>query len=160
MTPRRIIWHHTADVSTTPQFDKINVYHKSRAFPLSALGFFVGYHYLVEANGDVRQAREDTEIGAHDQGENIDSIGIALAGNFNVSLPTEAQIAAVGKLLESLMTTWKIPITRVEPHRRDDDTECPGRKLEDDWLVKEWLRRHPENLHRVFLMLGEHFKLI
>lgn len=159
MTPRRIIWHHTADVSSAAQFDKINAYHKTRAFPLSALGFFVGYHYLVEQDGTVRQAREDTEIGAHDQGENLNSIGIALAGNFSVGMPTEEQIGAVGVLLTTLMSMWKIPITRIEPHRRDDDTECPGTKLEDDWLVKEFLRRHPNVAYRAFHLLGTDLKL-
>lgn len=160
MKPKRIIWHHTADAQQADQFEKVNAYHKTRDFPLSALGFYVGYHYFIERDGTIRQAREDTEIGAHDQGENLDSIGVSLAGNFNIEMPSEAQIASGGKVIFELMRKWNIPITRVEPHRRDDTTDCPGTKLGDDWLIKEYLRRHPEVGYRAFLLLGEELKLI
>lgn len=160
MTPKRIIWHHSADKSDGPQFDKINKYHKSRKFPNSSLGFYVGYHYVIEQNGDTVQARTPTEIGAHDTGENLNSIGICLAGDFTTSQPTEHQAAAAARLVHRLCTDFKIPITRVEPHRWDDDTACPGAALPDNWLIHQYLSRHAAPLVRLFWWLGERFNLL
>jgi len=160
MVPQRIIWHHSADGSNTHQFDKINAYHKTKGFPVSQLGFFVGYHWLIEPDGTVKRARMENEIGAHDAGENTNSIGICLAGNFNLSLPTEAQTASASRLLGEIRTRWKIPITRIEPHRWDDDTDCPGQRLPDIWLVRQYLKRDANIMVRLFINLGEKFGLL
>lgn len=141
MTPRRIIWHHSAVNAKRLQFDEINRHHETRAFPKSSKGYFVGYHYLVEYDGSVRQAREETEIGAHDTGENLNSIGICLAGDFTAQLPTPAQCAAVATLVQQIRSRWYIPVTRIEPHRWDDDTACPGDFLPDNWLIMTYLKR-------------------
>lgn len=133
MTPRRIIWHHSAYQSDEPQFAKINEWHKARDFPRSREGWYVGYHYVIEKAGAVIQARYDDEIGAHDQGENLDSIGICLAGDFNKERPTEAQTRAFRKLWLDLVVRLNIPVLAIEPHRRDDNTDCPGKNLSDDW---------------------------
>ncbi len=158
--PVRIIWHHSADSSTAHQFVKINAYHKTRDFPLSSMNFYVGYHYLVEQDGTVMQARKENEIGAHDTGENLNSIGICLAGNFDVQWPSEAQRASVCQLLGQVRKRWNIPINRIEPHRWDDDTDCPGRLLEDNWLIDEYLKREESAAVKVFQWIGKTYKLL
>lgn len=160
MTPRRIIWHHTADRSPAPQFDKVNAYHKTREFPKSTLGYFVGYHWLIEPDGLLRQARLETEIGAHDEGENINSIGVCLAGDFTATLPTEAQCATAGRLIGEIRARWDIPLTRIEPHRWDDTTHCPGDFLPDNWLIKEYLKREGSVFFKYFQIVGEKFGLL
>ena len=160
MIPKRIIWHHSADATQTHQFDKINLYHKSKKFPYSSMGFWVGYHYLIEPDGVVKQARSENEIGAHDTGENSNSIGICLAGNFNLLLPNEAQVIAVAKLVADIKSRHNIPIARIEPHRWDDDTDCPGKYLSDNWLTNEYLKRHADPLVRSFQWLGNYLKLL
>lgn len=131
--PNRIIWHHTASGGASPQFEKVDRYHKSKDFPKSGLGFFGGYHVLIEKNGDARRYRDDEEVGAHDAGENVNSIGIALAGDFNTEMPTAAQISSLRGLLLQTMNRWNIPADRIEPHRYGDATPCPGKNLADDW---------------------------
>lgn len=158
--PTRIIWHHSADGSTKPQFVKINEYHKTRDFPLSSFNFYVGYHYLIEHDGTIMQARKETEIGAHDTGENLNSIGICLAGNFNIAWPSEAQMASAALLIKQIRGRWKIPLTRIEPHRWDDDTDCPGLNLADNWLINEFLKREGSTALRVFYWLGKEYNLI
>lgn len=135
MKPTRIIWHHSAINDTMRQSARIDDYHKSRGFPLSSRGYYIGYHYLIEADGSVLQARETNEIGAHDAGENVDSIGVCLAGDFSQSMPTAAQCFAFGKLLRELTYKLQISWAAIEPHRRDDTTECPGRNLPDGFAV-------------------------
>lgn len=160
MKPQRIIWHHTADASDSAQFTKVNDYHKSRKFPISALGFYVGYHYFIETDGRVLQARLENEIGAHDQGENVNSLGICLAGNFNLRYPSEAQAASAALLIKQIRERFPIPITRVEPHRWDDLTDCPGTLLPDNWLVNEYLQREGSIFHKYFYEVGKYFNLL
>ena len=160
MTPQRIVWHHSGINSKDPQFDRINLYHKTRKFPRSTLGYFVGYHYIIEPHGALRQARIETETGAHDQGENINSLGICLAGDFNLTTPLDAQITAATILVEQLRSRWNIPIARIEPHRWDDVTDCPGKLLADNWLVSEFLKRNANPLARAYYALGIRLNLL
>jgi len=133
--PNKIIWHHTGDPSTAPQAEKINESHESRGFPQSTLGFYGGYHYLIEHDGTLVQYRNEAEYGAHDAGENVDSLGIGLAGNFSVTLPTFAQQTAFAALLSVLCQKYRIPLAGIEPHRKGDTTECPGKMLKDGWAA-------------------------
>ena len=158
--PQRVIWHHSAYRPQVLQFESVNQWHKERDFPLSSLGYYVGYHYFVEYDGSIRQARKETEIGAHDTGENINSLGICLAGDFSVDLPNEAQITAVCRLLTDIRSRLYIPITRIEPHRWDDLTECPGTRLLDDWLITQYLQHELGPLARAFYYIGTSLKLL
>ncbi len=151
--PNKIIWHHTADALMSHQFEKINKYHKSRGFPLSSLGFYVGYHWLIEHDGTLKQARKENEIGAHDKGENVGSIGIALAGNFNHTRPTGAQKKTAAILVKRILKDWNIHITRIEPHRKNDATDCPGRRLRDNWLPIVYIHREINLLTRLLQRL-------
>ena len=151
--PNRIIWHHTAISFQRLQFAEVDRYHKSRGFPRSSLGFYVGYHYLIEYDGAVRQARVDTEIGAHDAGENYGSIGVCMAGDFTSVYPTDAQAAAAARLCAALVARWNIPNTRIEPHRWGDTTSCPGKKLEDLWFVRNYLSRTIDRLSAEYIAL-------
>lgn len=160
MVPQRIIWHHSASESTSSQLVVINDYHKSRGFPQSSLGFWVGYHYLIEHNGVVVRCRAEDEIGAHDQGENINSLGICLAGNFDTQMPTAAQQLAFARLIKDIRARWNIPLTRIEPHRWDDLTNCPGLNLPDNYALELYLRLEGSPLERFFLWIGQQFKLL
>jgi len=149
MQPKRIIFHHTADAYQGPQFAKIDVYHRQRGFPRSSLRYFVGYHYLVEIDGKVRKAREPEEIGAHDKDENVGSIGIGLAGNFDTHMPSKAQEIATARLTKVLIDKYKIPLIDLEPHRLNDNTSCPGKNLPDDWLVKNYFKYETEKWRKM-----------
>lgn len=160
MTPQRIVWHHSAINAKRLQLDEIDAYHKTRDFPLSSLGFYVGYHYLIEYDGSIRQTRKETEIGAHDTGENTNSIGICLAGDFTGQLPTTAQSVAAATLTGQIMKRWKLPVQRIEPHRWDDTTACPGDFLPDNWLIKTYLTQERSLYARLFWWLGEQTGLL
>lgn len=151
--PNRIIWHHSATISQGHQFKAINLNHRQRNFPISSLGFFVGYHYLIEVDGTIQKAREETEIGAHDQGENYGSIGICLAGNFNIEQPTKEQEEAAAEITDAILRRWNIPLTRIEPHRWGDQTDCPGKLLGDYWFVFNFLYKKVGWLQRLLWKL-------
>lgn len=131
--PKKIIIHHDGASRSGNSFDVINSYHKGLDFPVSRLGFYAGYHYVIERNGKVRQAREDNEIGAHTVGENGSSIGICLAGNFDTEDPTKAQTEALAGLLIAHTSMYRIPASEIYPHRKFAKKSCYGARLHDLW---------------------------
>lgn len=131
--PKQIIVHHTADGSSAPQLEKVDRYHKSREFPKSSRGFYCGYHYFIEKDGSVIQTREDTDEGAHTIGQNFNSIGIGLAGNFDFQYPTPKQIAALGELTTQLCLRYQIDPNDIFPHRKFANKSCFGSLLTDNW---------------------------
>lgn len=138
-TPRKIIVHHTAAESPTPQFEAIDQWHKERDFTLSELGFYVGYHYVIEKDGELRTARRENEVGCHTIGENERSIGICLVGNFNVSEPTPEQIGTLGDMLTSLCARYSLTEADIFPHRKFANKDCYGTKLGYNWAAKVYL---------------------
>lgn len=139
--PVEIIVHHDSVTRTGPSFDIVNEYHKSKDFPISSLGFYVGYHYWIERDGTLRQARAEYEIGAHCVGENLRSIGIGLAGNFDVELPTDAQISTLGTLLTGISWRYQIPAAKIYPHRQFSTKTCYGLRLSDTWAAETCLEQ-------------------
>lgn len=126
-----IVLHHTANPKQEPQFDSVNAYHKSRKFPKSSLGFYVGYHYFIGFEGTIKVARAEWETGAHCDARlmNIRGIGIGLAGNFTKVAPNEAQIQALTILVKDIARRNDIPNERILNHRDCKATACPGMDL-------------------------------
>jgi len=128
-----IVIHHSAIPVERNQFDGINAYHKSQGFPVSSRGFYVGYHYLIEKNGIIRQAREDKEIGAHTVSMwppywnmNARGIGICMAGDFTKEKVDLEQLRTLRHLVDELQAKYGIPDGKVILHRQAKATACPG----------------------------------
>ncbi len=140
MKPIYIITHHTAGSDLNPMQDSSNYTvamcnrdHKARFEMYSSLGWYVGYQYFIDKDGVVTQCRKDDEEGAHTVGYNNISIGICLAGNFDLTDPTEKQKAALKNLITKKMFEYEIPIKNVVPHRKFASKTCHGKRLPDDW---------------------------
>lgn len=138
-----IIVHHTGGTDLDPlcdtsnqSFEVVNEYHRQKWEFKSSLGYYLGYQYYIDKNGKITQARSDTETGAHTIGQNDNSIGICLAGNFDVTLPNQKQVEALKTLVSSLMDKHNIPVKNVVPHRKFANKTCFGRLLADDWVQK------------------------
>ncbi len=127
--PDKLIVHHDGVSRSGPSFDVINEAHRQRDFPLSSLGFYVGYHRLIERDGTTRTARKDEEEGAHTIGQNRSSIGICLAGNFDIEDPTPEQIAELGAVLTHYCAKYHIPAKEIYPHRHFANKSCFGSRL-------------------------------
>lgn len=147
---RNIIVHHTGGTDAQPLADssnytiqQCNADHKARFNMLSSLGWYVGYHYFIDKAGVITQTRVDTEEGAHTIGWNNHpgdpadraSIGICMAGNFDATLPTPAQVASLTKILTEKMKQYGIPAANIVPHRAHATKTCYGRKLADNWAA-------------------------
>lgn len=137
--PDCVIVHHSAVGGFGPQFAGINESHHQRGFPKSNFGFYVGYHYLIEKDGSVFQARDEREGGAHTRGKNFSSIGVCLSGNFDVENPPAAQVSALAGFLRNVLSRYNLAPSVVFPHRRFNPTSCYGLRLDDDWVQRVYL---------------------
>lgn len=131
--PTFITVHHSAATEPTPQFNTINEWHRQRDFVKSSLGFFVGYHKVIEKDGTIVQAREDDEQNNAVLNHNHDSLAVCLVGNFDKEEPTPEQVASLGQVLDEWCTAHDLSPLDVYPHRKYGSTSCPGSKLENVW---------------------------
>jgi N-acetylmuramoyl-L-alanine amidase len=98
----------------------------------------IGYHFLIDRDGSVRQGRPVEKIGAHVAGHNADSIGISLFGGHGSAATdrfednfTKAQDEALQALLAQLQGMW--PKATIHGHNEYAAKACPG------FTVKEYL---------------------
>lgn len=129
--PKYIIVHHSAAEEPNPQFDAINEWHRARAFVKSELGYFVGYHVVIEKDGTVERARDDLERDCDALGHNFDSLSVCLVGNFDKTDPTAEQLASLGKVLSGWCKKYNISPLAIYPHRKFAAKTCYGNRLEN-----------------------------
>ncbi len=115
-----IILHHSASSKYKTKVADINEWHKKWDFK-SSLGYYVGYHFVIEIDGKTTQTRKISEAGAHTRGYN-NHIGICLTGNFEKEEPTRQQIDSLIDLLTKLEG-------KVVGHKDLAATLCPGKNF-------------------------------
>lgn len=137
-----IIIHHTGGTDENPRadtshhtFETVDESHRKKWNFKSTLGYYIGYHYFIEKDGKITQGRADDEIGAHTLNFNDKSIGICLAGNFDVSYPTAEQEKSLRLLLKGLQLRHNTPYSKILPHRKFAQKSCYGWKLQDNWAA-------------------------
>ena len=157
-----IVIHHEAPpvIVQGDRFKIVDDYHKS-------LGWDgIGYNWFIEKSGALKQGRKENTTGAHTIGHNSDSIGICLAGNFDLEMPTPIQVETLKKLVKDKMKEYSVSLENVVPHRYfatgtlngkpfiKNDTawktwdgckpykSCWGSKLGDNWM-KDMLTENP-----------------
>jgi N-acetyl-anhydromuramyl-L-alanine amidase AmpD len=128
-----IIVHQTATLREETTFENIKRYHVS-------LGWGnIAYHYFIDSQGKLRRGRNERTVGTHTRANNMNfqSLGVCVAGNFNIEKPTQTQLKTLEQVLNSLSTKYKISKENILGHREVPyaATECPGDYLLD-WLEK------------------------
>lgn len=118
--PTQIVIHHTHNPNLT-----VTSTHDLHINRFKWAG--IGYNYFIEKNGDIFEGR-GMYVGAHAKNHNRDSIGIALAGNFDENLPTEEQMEALIDICLEFMKRYDIEPSKVIGHREIEGVEktCPG----------------------------------
>lgn len=111
-----IILHHTA--SSSASVEGINNDHLKRGWA------GIGYHFLIQPDGTIDEARPIKYVGSHCAGNNTSSIGIALVGDFRKTKPTDEQLKSTKELIATLRK--QVPtIKRVLNHNDLYKTLCP-----------------------------------
>lgn len=90
----------------------------------------IGYHFVVDRDGRLWEARPIEYQGAHVKYHNQHNIGVMCLGNFMKQEPSRAQVRRLGQTLKKLVAIYQIPIDRVYTHRELMPTLCPGDNLQ------------------------------
>lgn len=95
----------------------------------------IGYHYVIYPNGEVEQTLDLTTIGAHDGGENEDSVGVVFIGNFDKTKPTTAALDSFHMLFRIIESVTGKRL-KLEGHNENEvnHTNCPGKNFPIDEL--------------------------
>lgn len=142
---RKIVIHCSASRNCDPSVtrDVIDRWHRERGWRM------VGYHYVIEVDGQMQIGRPETRVGAHVSGHNEDSIGICMVGTDSF---TEDQWATLKILVSELMERY--PQADVYGHRDlSPDKDGDGKIEKWEWLkicpgfeVLDWLEGDMEPL--------------
>lgn len=135
--PEMIIVHHSGGTDANPLADTSNhTAEMMEAYHLSKGWEGLAYQYVIHKDGAVWLGRPETYHGAHTVGYNNKSIGICMAGNFDATMPTNAQIASLKALMLDIRARYPIIGDKVYPHRKFAKKTCYGSKLPDDWALQ------------------------
>ena len=163
---RLAIVHHTAGTNDYTRAEAPAIVRGIELYHVLGNGWNdIGYNFLVDRFGTVYEGRgggiDRNVVGAHAQGFNVGTVGVALIGNFQAATPTPSQQNALVGLL-----AWRLDVAHVDPrssvlytsagnykfhagravtlraisgHRDTGPTECPGARAYA--LIPEWTRR-------------------
>ena len=109
------IVHHTAGGTGAGPEDSAAIVRGIELYHVKANGWNdIGYNFLVDRCGQVFEGRfggmTQNVIGAHAQGFNTGSVGIAVIGTYSSTKPTKQAENALGKLL-----AWRLDVAHVDP---------------------------------------------
>lgn len=127
----KIILHCTAtpegrDVSV----DDIKQWHLDRGWS------DIGYHYVIDINGNLQEGRPLTRAGAHVRGHNKGSIGIAYVGGVDANLKpkdtrTEDQKGRLKAIILDLMDEY--PEATLHGHNEFSNKACPSFDVQKEY---------------------------
>ena len=122
-----IILHHIGNTNADVSAATVHQWHLANGWA------GIGYHYLIRKDGTIERGRPRDTVGAHCYGENWHSIGVNIVGNFEVAMPTDAQLDAAERLVARLCQMYGLrPGSRtIKGHRDFNATACPGQNLYD-----------------------------
>lgn len=89
----------------------------------------IGYHFVIELDGSVKEGRPMHRIGAHTKGQNATSVGICYVGGIDKNknpkdTRTEAQKASMDKLIDALLEDF--PGATIHGHNEFANKACPS----------------------------------
>jgi hypothetical protein len=150
------IVHHTAGSNTYTRAQSAAIVRAIQLYHVRGNGWNdIGYNFLVDKYGQVFEGRfggaERNVVGAHAEGFNTGSVGVALLGTYSSAQPSAQAITAIANLL-----AWRLDVGHVDPlsrlswisggnarfpsgtpvplaavagHRDTGPTSCPGNAL-------------------------------
>lgn len=127
MKIKKLIIHHSASNGATTKKADIEKWHKQRGFSQ------IGYHKIIEGNGNVVNGRLEVIQGAHAKGANVGSLGVCVVGDFEKNMPSATQINALIVVLTDWCKHHKLNEANIYGHFNapggSTKTSCPGKNL-------------------------------
>lgn len=135
-TKTHIIVHHTysSAKSGNDQFDAVKNFHVKEKGWID-----IGYQFFIEHSGEIKKGRPINSVGTHcyQQNMNVKSVGICLAGNFDIEEPTKEQLISLKKLFSEIKTRFNILDQNILLHRDFANYKsCPGVKITKHLISK------------------------
>ena len=92
----------------------------------------IGYHWIIDKNGNLLQGRSETFQGAHVFGHNENSIGICLIGNLDEYKPTQKQFEILINFLKDKIKQYQLKPKNILGHNEFPNVTktCPGKFLD------------------------------
>ena len=115
---RFAVVHHTAGANAYTAAQSAAIVRAIQTYHVKGNGWNdLGYNFLVDKYGQVFEGRyggvERNVVGAHAEGFNTGSVGIALLGTYGSAKPTAAALEAVASLI-----AWRLDVAHVDPRGR------------------------------------------
>ncbi|MDX6476846.1 MAG: hypothetical protein QOH95_2357 [Gaiellaceae bacterium] len=112
---RLAVVHHTAGTNSYTRAQAAAIVRGIEVYHVQGNGWNdIGYNFLVDRFGNVYEGRgggtEKNVVGAHSEGFNTGTVGVALIGNFAHATPPRAQQDALVGLL-----AWRLDVAHVDP---------------------------------------------
>src|SRR3954454_23806507 len=112
---RLAVIHHTAGTNTYTRAQAAAIVRGIEVYHVQGNGWNdIGYNFLVDRFGTVYEGRgggvERNVIGAHAEGFNTGTFGVALIGNYNSAAPSAAALRSLTKLI-----AWRLDVAHVDP---------------------------------------------
>jgi hypothetical protein len=112
---RLAVVHHTAGTNTYTPAQAAAIVRGIEVYHVKGNGWNdIGYNFLVDRYGTVYEGRgggiDRNVVGAHAEGFNTGSVGVALIGNFQAATPPKAMQQSLVKLL-----AWRLDVAHVDP---------------------------------------------
>lgn len=141
--PERITIH----CSATPNFKRCEIetireWHKNRGFD------DIGYHLVIQPDGEKQRGRCLSVRGAHVHGKNTGNLGLCLIGNDKF---TWSQMRSAKEWIDSIRVSYNIPWDQIYGHYELDTKgkTCPNIRitdfvlwlmLQDDKLIEKYVK--------------------
>ena len=90
----------------------------------------IGYHFIIDQNGNIWEGRSLKYQGAHAQGNNnLGNIRVALIGNFETHNAPEKQKKALINFVHKKKKKYNVSDNNIFPHEHFTGTKCPGKNM-------------------------------
>jgi N-acetyl-anhydromuramyl-L-alanine amidase AmpD len=98
----------------------------------------IGYHYVIERNGEGKRGRPLGEVGAHVRGHNVGNIGICLIGGMSEDGKPEfnytaEQVKSLDALINNLREEHGFDIEVLGHNDLDTNKTCPNFNVKAWW---------------------------
>lgn len=107
----------------------------------------IGYHFVIELDGAVRDGRPLHRAGAHTRGENATSIGICYVGGIDKDknakdTRTKAQKESMDKLIETLSLEYDG--ATIHGHNEFANKACPSFDVAQEYGMRNIIKKGEE----------------
>ncbi|MBP7796573.1 MAG: N-acetylmuramoyl-L-alanine amidase [Elusimicrobiales bacterium] len=128
--PQKITIHHTAGNYPATYDDALSEIQFIQDYHQNAKGWIdIGYHFLIDPQGDIFEGRPVLVVGAHVANKNTNNVGISIMGNYHPPVNnqlTDIEINSIITLVKYIKDRYSIVKENFYAHRDLAATDCPG----------------------------------